>query len=75
MCNVHLRKTHNRKPQRHYISIPTVAAEFWLLQLNFAEITRSQLVVIHIFKILALKVKLKSSWPVRLPNTPVQESE
>ncbi|KAG5222817.1 hypothetical protein IMY05_C2077000200 [Salix suchowensis] len=37
MCNVHLRKTHNRKPQRHYISIPTVAAEFWLLQLNFAE--------------------------------------
>ncbi|KAG5227898.1 hypothetical protein IMY05_016G0041400 [Salix suchowensis] len=48
MCNVHLRKTHNRKPQRHYISIPTVAAEFWLLQLNFAEITRSQLVVIHL---------------------------
>ncbi|KAB5573156.1 hypothetical protein DKX38_000350 [Salix brachista] len=27
-----------RKPQRHYISIPTVAAEFWLLHLNFAEV-------------------------------------
>uniref|UniRef100_U5GTI8 Uncharacterized protein n=1 Tax=Populus trichocarpa TaxID=3694 RepID=U5GTI8_POPTR len=42
MCNVHLRKIHDPKPQRHSTSFFTVAAEFWLLQLNFAEITRSQ---------------------------------